>query len=208
MEKERLISIFDSQATQYDKNRENPKQTRWRQNLLSHARGEVLELAVGAGANFPFYPPEIKLTATDFSKMMIEKAQLAAKHYRMDADFICADIEEMDFSEQSFDTIVSTLSFCSYNNPLMVLDKINRWCKPDGKILLIEHGISSNYMVSMLQKLLNPLLYRSYGCHHTRDILGLIQESGIQIEKAESYWFNMVHLVWAKPKPSISAFNC
>lgn len=208
MKKERLIRIFDRQAIEYDKNRENPKQARWRQDLLSHAKGEVLELAVGAGANFPFYPPEIKLTATDFSEMMLEKAEYSAKHYRMNADFICADIEEMNFSEQSFDTVVSTLSMCSYNNPLMVLNKINRWCKPDGKILLMEHGISSNYMVSMLQKLLNPLLYHSYGCHQTRDILGLIQESGIQIEKAESYWFNMAHLVWAKPSPSISAFNC
>lgn len=80
MEKRKLISLFDKQAVQYDKNRENPTQARWRKKLLSHARGEVLELAVGAGANFPFYPPEIKLTAADFSEMMIEKAQLAAKH--------------------------------------------------------------------------------------------------------------------------------
>ncbi|MNP29964.1 hypothetical protein D3C76_1230140 [compost metagenome] len=55
-------------------------------------------------------------------------------------------------------------------------------------------------MVSAIQKTLNPLLYRVYGCHHTRDILGLITEAGIKIDKRESYWSNIVHLIWAKPK--------
>lgn len=195
MEKQKLISIFDRQANQYDKKREDPKQKHWRQNLISHAKGEVLELAVGTGANFPFYPLEVRITATDFSEAMIEKAQRAVKHYSLNADFICSDIEEMNFPDQSFDTIVSTLSFCSYKNPLMVLDKINRWCKPDGIILFMEHGISSNLMASAIQKTLNPLLYRVYGCHHTRDILGMISESDIKIDKMESHWLNTVHLI-------------
>ncbi|MFD0716886.1 class I SAM-dependent methyltransferase [Paenibacillus sp. GCM10027626] len=200
MEKQKLRRIFDKQATQYEKKREGPMQKRWRQHLLSFAKGEVLELAVGAGANFPFYPSEVKVTATDFSEAMIEKAKRAAKNHRIESDFICSDIEEMNFSNQSFDTIVSTLSFCSYDNPLMVLDKINRWCRPGGQILLMEHGISSNLAVSVVQKSLNPLLYRMYGCHHTRNILGLIRESGIKVDKVESYWLNMVHLIWAKPR--------
>ncbi|RXZ78527.1 class I SAM-dependent methyltransferase [Paenibacillaceae bacterium] len=200
MEKQRLIRIFDKQATQYEKKREDPTQKRWRQHLLSHAKGEVLELAVGAGANFPFYPPGVKVTATDFSEAMLERARRAAKQHRIDADFICSDIEEMNFPDQSFDTIVSTLSFCSYDNPLMVLDKINRWCKPNGQFLFMEHGISSNLPVSAVQQALNPLLYRIYGCHHTRNILGLLRESETKIVKVESYWLNMVHLIWAKPR--------
>jgi len=51
------------------------------------------------------------------------------------------------------------------------------WCKPNGQILLMEHGISANLAVAAIQKALNPLLYRIYGCHHTRNIVGLIQES-------------------------------
>ncbi|MGZ9583686.1 class I SAM-dependent methyltransferase [Paenibacillus marinisediminis] len=199
MKKQRLIRIFDKQANQYAKKRENLEMARWRQHLLSHAKGEVLELAVGAGANFPFYPPDVRITATDFSPAMIEKARQAAKHHRVNAEFICSDIEHMNVEDQSFDTIVSTLSLCSYEDPLMVLNKINRWCKPDGVILLMEHGISSKIMIAAMQKTLNPLLYRAFGCHHTRDILGLIEESGITIEKAERHWLNMVHLVRAKP---------
>ena len=162
----------------------------------------MLELAVGAGANFPFYSPTVKVIATDFSNVMLEKAKLGAEDYPFDVTFICSHVEDLNFTHQSFDTVISTLSLCSYQNLSKVLDKINRWCRPEGKILLMEHGISSNYAISTLQKALNPLLYRIYGCHYTRDILELVRQSGIAIEKVESYWLNMVHLIWAAPRSS------
>ncbi|WNS44696.1 class I SAM-dependent methyltransferase [Paenibacillus sp. MMS20-IR301] len=199
MDKQKLIRIFDKQARQYDGKREDPSQQRWRKQLISHAKGDVLELAVSIGANFPFYPREVRITAADFSEAMLTKARQAAQRYQLNADCICADIEELDFPAHSFDTVVSTLSMCSYKHPLEVLSKLNRWCKPGGTILLMEHGISSKFMVAIALKALNPLLYRIYGCHHTRDILGLVRESGMQIDKTEAYWQNMVHLIWAKP---------
>lgn len=140
MDKQKLIRIFDKQAAQYDKQREDPKQKRWRQHLLREAKGHVLELAVGAGANLPFYPPGVKITAMDFSEAMLGKARQAAESYRMDADFICGDIEEMNFPEHAFDTVVSTLSLCSYDDPLQVLGRINRWCRPGGAILFRNTG--------------------------------------------------------------------
>ena len=202
MEKQKLVKIFDKQANQYERRRKNASDQRWRQPLLKDAAGEVLELAVGAGANFPFYPPGVKITAADFSEAMLEKAKQAAAFLQLPADFICSDIEELHFPNDSFDTIVSTLSLCSYDDPLLVLQKINRWCKPDGKILLMEHGISTNLLVSALQKTLDPLLYRYSGCHHTRDMIKLVQDAGLKIEKTEGYWINMVHLIWARPQKS------
>ncbi|TDL56147.1 class I SAM-dependent methyltransferase [Paenibacillus dendritiformis] len=200
MEKQKLIQIFDRQANQYDKKREGSKVKQWRQQLLGDAKGEVLELAVGAGANFPFYPPGVKVTAADFSAAMLEKAQRAAREHRLNVRFICADIEELDFAVHSFDTVVSTLSMCSYDQPRMVLDKIARWCRPDGLILLMEHGISSNRALSAVQRALNPLLYRTYGCHHTRDIQGLVRQAGLDLVRTDSYWLDMVQLIWARPR--------
>ncbi|WP_052339642.1 class I SAM-dependent methyltransferase [Gorillibacterium massiliense] len=74
MEKAKRIRIFDKQADQYDKSRESLQQKLWRQHLIAHAKGRVLELAVGAGANFPFYPPSVRITAADFSSAMLDKA--------------------------------------------------------------------------------------------------------------------------------------
>ncbi|WP_268624214.1 class I SAM-dependent methyltransferase [Paenibacillus alvei] len=199
LEKTKLVRIFDKQAAQYDKRREDPKQRKWREKLIGSAAGDVLEIAVGAGANFPYYPSGVNITATDFSEGMLDKARKAAKHYRLNVNFICSDTEELSFPEQSFDTVISTLSMCSYQNPMLVLRNMRRWCKPDGKLLLMEHGISSKVAVSAVQKTFNPLLYRVTGCHHTRSIMDMIRGADIKIEREESYWLDMVHVVWARP---------
>ncbi|WP_213089000.1 class I SAM-dependent methyltransferase [Siminovitchia sp. FSL H7-0308] len=199
VKKEKLVRLFDRQAKRYAKGKDSASLKRWRQELIRQAEGEVLELAVGAGANFPYYPSGVKVTATDFSEEMLRKARVAAAAHHMDAVFICGDIEKMSFDEESFDTIVSTLSFCCYENPLGMFQKIQRWCKPDGNILLLEHGISSHVAISTFQRTFNPLFCRVVGCHHNRDMLELVKASGIEIDKVESHWFNMVHLIWAKP---------
>ncbi|MBS4201003.1 class I SAM-dependent methyltransferase [Bacillus sp. FJAT-49732] len=199
MEKKKLIRIFDRQASRYDKSKETLKQQSMRKSLISKAEGEVLELAVGAGANFPYYQSGVKVTAIDFSNAMLEKAKITARNNNVDAKFICSDIEEISFEQHSFDTIVSTLSFCSYENPLSMMKNIQQWCKPGGKILLLEHGISNNRFVAFLQKILNPLLYRTIGCHHTRNIMAMTRDAGLSVEQMENYYLNMVYVIWARP---------
>jgi ubiquinone/menaquinone biosynthesis C-methylase UbiE len=199
VEKKRMVQIFDRQAKQYGGRREGRKLQEWRQSLVGKATGRVLELAVGAGANFPHYPPGVRLTATDFSEAMLQESRKTARRCGLDAEFICSDNEGMAFAEHSFDTVVSTLSLCAYDDPLKVLQNMKRWCRPGGQILLMEHGISPNLPLSLVQKAADPLLYRINGCHHSRDILGLVREAGLSIQRTESYWVGMVNLIWAKP---------
>lgn len=106
---------------------------------------------------------------------------------------------ELSLPDESFDTIVSTLTLCGYDNPLEVLHKFRRWCRPDGRILMMEHGISSIRFIGYLQNAVNPLFRRVVGCHLNRDMIGLIQASGLRIERMEHYVWNAVHLIWAKP---------
>ncbi len=199
MDKRQIRSLFDRQASYYARRIHGPRQQHWRRSILELASGEVLELAVGAGANFPYYPRGVKVTGVDISKSMLDAARQGAARHGIDFEWKCADLEDLNFPDQSFDTIVSTLSLCCYENPSLMLHKMNRWGRPDGRILLIEHGISSNVAVSAMLKMLDPLLYRAYGCHHTRDILGLIRQSPIRIASVESYWLNTVHLIVASP---------
>lgn len=172
----------------------------WRHKLLQHAEGKVLELAVGAGANFQYYPSNVKVTAIDFSPEMIKKAKQAAEMERIQTNFILSDIEGLEFPENSFDTIVSTLSFCGYEDPVKMFNQLSRWCKPTGQVLLMEHGISSNAVLSFGQKLINPIHVRLIGCHQKRDIVRLIQDSDLSIQKAENHWKSIFHLIWATPK--------
>jgi len=76
MEKSKLIKLYDKQAAQYERLRKKKKSfdDKWRKRLLSFAKGKILEVSVGAGANFKFYPIDAEVTAVDISADMIEKA--------------------------------------------------------------------------------------------------------------------------------------
>lgn len=202
MKIEKQIRKFDKQARMYDEKRMKLELGQYRKKLLSTASGQVLELGVGAGGNLPFYNHEVQLTAVDFSHSMIEKAKVAnEQHYGLKAQFIVGDVDHLTLPDQSFDTIVSTLSLCAYQNPKDVLLKLNRWCKPSGQILLMEHGISkSNKLIAWIQNAINPLAYRFIGCHQNRDIMDLIESSPLIVERAEHRMAGIMHLVWCRPR--------
>lgn len=199
MDKGKLIRKFDKQAKMYEVRRRKRTEKVWRERLIRCARGSVLEVGVGAGANFPFYEKSVSVTAVDFSNEMLSRAKLAAIECSVRAEFMQSDIESLDFSDHSFDTIVSTLTLCGYDDPIAVLKKFNRWVKADGQILLMEHGVSSNRILGFMQKVVDPLFVKTIGCHQNRDMKQIFHQSGIEIMETERHLLGMVHLVWAKP---------
>lgn len=96
------VKLFDKQAKKYSKRKKkNASELRMRQKLLHSAQGEILELSVGAGANFQFYPKEAKVTAVDFSASMIEQAEDTAREQNLDAHFIVGNVEEVELPEKN-----------------------------------------------------------------------------------------------------------
>ncbi|SES25314.1 Methyltransferase domain-containing protein [Gracilibacillus ureilyticus] len=200
MQKDKLIKKYDKQVRNYEKNRNNPTLAKWRRELLRDIKGNVLEVGVGAGANFAFYNKNnVHITGVDFSPEMIKSATKEADLYQLETQFLLKNVEELEFEPDSFDHIVSTLSLCSYQDPVRVLTKFNEWCRKDGSIRLLEHGISSNRFLSFTQKTADPILTKISGCHWNRDMLELVNAANIQIERVERYWSDIVYMIWAKP---------
>ncbi|KAB8135778.1 class I SAM-dependent methyltransferase [Gracilibacillus oryzae] len=200
MQKEKLIRKYDKQVKLYEKNRHNPTLAKWRREMLKDLHGNVLEVGIGAGANLAYYNKQnVHVTGVDFSVEMLKSAKKAADYHNVSAEFLLKDVDTLDFEPDSFDCIVSTLTLCSYQEPVRVLGKFNKWCKQGGSIRLLEHGLSSHSFLSFSQKLIDPLFKRVSGCHCDRDIIQLVNKTDISIEHIERYWTDMVYLVWAKP---------
>lgn len=199
MEKQKLIRKFDKQSAMYEQNTRKRMLGEWRKKLLQGVSGNVLEIAVGAGANFPFYDMDhMRLTAVDFSPVMLQRARRIAEELHIEVDLAESDIETLDFPPDSFDCIVSTLSLCGYDDPAKVLRKMRKWSKPDGRIYLMEHGLGNNPFLKSAQRLVNPVARRMSGCHWNRDIERLVLDSGLRVERMERYWGGMIHLIWAR----------
>ncbi|MFB4166933.1 class I SAM-dependent methyltransferase [Virgibacillus sp. JSM 102003] len=200
MKKEKLIKKYDKQVKMYESKRANQKFAELRNKLIKNAYGKVLEVGVGAGANFSYYDRNnVEITGVDFSPEMIKSAKRTASNFQMKAEFIQDDIDELIIEPNSFDSIVSTLSLCSYPDPIATLNKFNSWCREDGVILLMEHGLSSNSLLSFTQKMIDPLHTKITGCHCNRNIDKIIEGSILQVDQIERYWADIIYLIRAKP---------
>ena len=169
----------------------------YRKQLLSHARGNILEIGAGTGINFKYYPTGSEVTATDMSARIIDKAKVEAMQSGLRARFIVSPVEELCFEKESFDTIVSTFTLCAYEKPQLVLSQISPWCKKDGIVLLMEYGLSQNGFVSWVQNKMAPVHYRRTGYHINRNMLNVVSASGLLIKKMEMKYAGIVYLIWA-----------
>ena len=199
MKKKDHIKKFDKQVGVYVRMRDNDKFSKYRRKIFHQADGDVLEVGVGTGLNFSHYKGIKKLTAVDFSEPMIAEAKKEAGRYPFPVEFIRGDAEAVEFKENSFDTIVSSLSFCSYNNPVKLLNKFNLWCKEGGQILLLEHGLVEFKVFQVLQRAIDPLTMRMIGCHQNRDIEKIAASSNLEMIKVERHVIGALYLIQAKP---------
>ena len=202
MNEERLKKIFDRQAAQYDSRRKKKETVdqAWRKEILSFAKGRILEVCVGAGSNFRYYPKDSLITGVDISEAMVEKAKEAAREEGLEAIFLTSRVEQLVFPPESFDTIVSTFSLCAYEDPVEVLNKLGKWCRKDGIILLMEHGTSRYKFLHWIQNRMDKYQYPRIGCHANRDILALVKTSDLEIKMYDRkflgaiYWSGLNHL--------------
>jgi ubiquinone/menaquinone biosynthesis C-methylase UbiE len=170
-----------------------------RRKLFSLAMGKVLDVGCGYGNNFPYLINATHLTGIDFSRVMLEKARETAHRSNITVDLREGDAESLDFPDNSFDTVISSLSTCSFFDPIASLQEMRRVCKADGKIMLIEHGRSSwkwlgNYQDRHVQEQIEQ-----GGCRWNQEPQELIREAGIKILHADRALFGIFHSITASP---------
>jgi ubiquinone/menaquinone biosynthesis C-methylase UbiE len=171
-----------------------------RRKVIGQARGDVLEVGVGTGANLPFYPPGCRLTGIDFSPAMLAKAKTKAEKLHLEATLLEMDVEDLRFPARSFDTVIATCVFCSVPGPVRGLAEIRRVCRADGQIVLLEHVRSANPLIGRIMDLLNPVTLNLIGSNINRDTLANIQKAGLTIKSVEDYSGKLVKLVAARPQ--------
>ena len=173
--------------------------SRLRRRLLRRAFGKVLEVAVGTGKNLQFYPEGCRITAMDLSAEMLDVARKRATKLTMDVSFLLADAEALPFSDKSFDTVVSSLSTCTFPNPVVALKAMARVCRSEGKILLLEHGRSDRDWLARFQDRHVDRFAKPLGCHWNRNPAEIARLAGLRLVTARRNFFGVFHLIEAKP---------
>ena len=91
----------------------------WRKKLWSNVEGHhILEVGVGTGKNFEFYPTEARLTAIDFSEKMLKQALQTKNRKSVAVDLDLMDVQSLAYADNSFDTVIGSFVFCSVPLPI------------------------------------------------------------------------------------------
>ena len=171
----------------------------WRKNIWSRVEGHhILEVGVGTGKNFEYYPPGTRVTAIDFSPAMLKQAsqKKAQKAVKVDLDLM--DIQSLAFADSSFDTVIASFVFCSVPQPLKGLKELHRVCKPGGQVLLLEHVISTKPFLAKVMNFFNPIILILVGANINRNTLRNIKAAGFAWVIVDQQSSHMIKLVEAR----------
>jgi ubiquinone/menaquinone biosynthesis C-methylase UbiE len=125
--------------------------------LFAKMRGRCFMVAAGTGNDFLYFPSGLTITAVDISLGMVERARRKAARYDGSLDVRVMDVQALQFADATFDTVVTSCTFCSVPDPLRGLRELYRCLKPGGELLMFEHGRSRVGPIAILQDLMTPI---------------------------------------------------
>ncbi len=156
-----------------------------RKEMIGQAKGVVLEVGAGTGLNFAIYEPEKveRVEAVEPDSAMLRYARERVKTARVPITLSQAPAESLPFADETFDSAVATLVFCSVMDPVMGLSEIRRVLKPGGILLLIEHVRAQGTFAQQIQNVITPVTKRVAGnCHWNRDTERNVINADFEIE--------------------------
>lgn len=171
---------------------------RQRKQLMSKARGRILDVACGTGLNFPSFPSNSEIIAVDLSQRMLDVAH--QRDINLNVQTQVMDAQKLEFANGSFDTVTSTLSTCTFPDPIQALSEMQRVCRKGGFILLLEHGHSS---IPWLAKYQDRHVLQHYqqnvGCRWNQDPLDLVSAAGLKVVHSKRFGLGMFCSIVATP---------
>ncbi len=172
-----------------------------RELLWSKVEGvHILEVGVGTGKSFSYYPPDVVITAVDFSDRMLKRAKDKAIKQKVKVRLQQMDVQNLEFEDNTFDTVVASFVFCSVPDPVRGLMEVKRVCKPGGKVVLLEHVLSANRILGWFMNLANPLVVRMIGANINRQTVENVIKSDLVVELVTGLGAGIFKLIEARKK--------
>jgi ubiquinone/menaquinone biosynthesis C-methylase UbiE len=172
---------------------------RYRRPLFERARGRVLDVACGTGTNVRYVPETTRYVGIDVSPAMVRRARERVDRYGDENEVLEMDAQALAFPDDSFETIVSSLSTCTFPDPVAALREMRRVCDPEGRILLLEHGRSSVELLGRLQDWRADAHFENHRCRWTQDPLEHVDRAGLSVTDASTALLGVLTAIEAEP---------
>jgi ubiquinone/menaquinone biosynthesis C-methylase UbiE len=171
----------------------------WRKKLWAKVDGyHILEVGVGTGKNFDYYPGDAKITAIDFSPEMLRQATHKKARKAISVELDLMDVQSLAFADNSFDTVIGSFVFCSVPLPLKGLKELYRVCRPGGQVLLLEHVLSSKPVIAKVMNFINPVIVALVGANINRNTVKNVKACGFALVRVDKRSGDIIKLIEAK----------
>jgi ubiquinone/menaquinone biosynthesis C-methylase UbiE len=187
-ETERVRRIQDKEAPRYDRQMGFLERVFFgggREWACSQVQGEVLEIAIGTGRNLTYYPDNVRPTGVELSPEMLAIARQRAAQLGRDVDMRIGDAQQLEFEDQSFDSLIITFALCTIPDDRVAASEAIRVLRPGGRLALLEHVRSPSTPVRAVQRMLDPLTVRFGADHLVREPLDYLADVGFEIDSVE-----------------------
>ena len=158
-----------------------------RAGLIGQARGDVLEIGAGTGANLRHYRDVTRVVVAEPDPAMRARLTNHLASATVPVEVSDDPAERLGFLDASFDTVVATLVLCSVVDPDAALAEIRRVLRPGGRLLVLEH-VRGEGRRARWQDRVTPLWRRvGAGCHPNRDTQAAIVRAGFHLGHEERF---------------------
>ena len=128
------------------------------QNLNAQRDEKILEVGVGTGLALPMYPRHCQIVGIDFSEGMLDQAKQRASEHQLDhVQLHRMDAAAMEFTDDSFDTVVAAYVVTAVPDYRKVVSEMIRVCRPGGRIVMLNHFSNDNKLIAAIEKVLSPI---------------------------------------------------
>ena len=166
------------------------RRARLQRLLYDKMTGNVLFVAAGTGLNFPNFPPMKDIVAIDINTDMLARARQRAERYPGTLRLQVADVQQLPFADESFDTVATASTFCSVPDPVKGLQELLRVLRPGGKLLMYEHVRSENWFLALELDFLSWMM-RYIAPSMNRDTISNVATAGFAIDRVTCAYLNI-----------------
>ncbi|BES64099.1 class I SAM-dependent methyltransferase [Gottschalkiaceae bacterium SANA] len=166
-----------------------------RRYLIPKAKGHVLEIGPGSGINLRYY----LFDQIDSLSLFDQRIQPTIASFSFPETLplvqTIGTVESLPYEDDSFDTVIACLVFCSVPDAQKGLKEIQRVLKPGGSYLFIEHILSDGPVLASAMQLITPIWKQiAKGCHLNRRTDQRIDE--LELIPIETHYFMRRSFVW------------
>ncbi len=142
----------------------------------------VLDIGVGTGGALPFYPSHGKVMGVDLSSGMLREARrkIDEENYQNITVFQ-GNALELPFEDSSFDHIFISHVISVVSQPELLVREAQRVAKEGARIVILNHFLSTNRFVAMIEKWANPICQK-IGWRSDLALADIIAKTQIEID--------------------------